>query len=189
VKKMLAEWPDLPLFSTGERLRELVARPTNDPRILDFKAEMERGGTAPTWLIPMLAGEFLDSLDAATDVPIFDGITRSPEDVEAFHSAFDRFERIHMFLLRADPATVRARIATRRASMIAAGLSPRADDEPEVVDNRLRGYFAKAHCTYVNFASFVPHARVHFVNADDRTPDEVFSSVRASLADVLSSRS
>jgi adenylate kinase len=133
---LLSRRLDLPRLSTGDLLRDAVARRT--PLGLKAQAVMEAGELVSDDLILGVIREELAKPMAANGV-IFDGVVRTIPQAEGMDEVLRSLDRQldHVLLFDVADHHVASRIALRRAA------EQRADDEPAAVDIRLAAYRAQ----------------------------------------------
>jgi adenylate kinase len=126
----------IPHVSTGDMLREAVARQTELGR--QAKPIMERGDLVPDELMVALIRERLGEPDAAEGF-VLDGFPRTLAQAEALDAMLREIGRDldAVLVLEASDAVVRERMLKR------AELEGRADDTPEAIDRRLANYHAQ----------------------------------------------
>ncbi|HEY6015992.1 MAG TPA: adenylate kinase [Gaiellaceae bacterium] len=126
----------IPHVSTGDMLREAVARETELGR--QAKPIMERGDLVPDELMVALIRERLGEPDAAEGF-VLDGFPRTLAQAEALDAMLREIGRDldAVVVLEASDAVVRERMLKR------AELEGRADDTPEAIDRRLANYHAQ----------------------------------------------
>ena len=138
--KLLTQARGLPQLSTGEMLRAAIAAGTDLG--LSAKAIMDRGDLVSDDIVVGIIAERLDHPDAAEGA-IFDGFPRTIAQAEALDQLLDsRGKRIDMAVeLKVNDEVLLERSENRVREMRAAGETPRADDTPETLRNRLDVYY------------------------------------------------
>lgn len=137
--KLISESRGLPQLSTGDMLRAAIAAGTELG--LGAKAIMDRGDLVSDELVVGIIAERLDQSDCAHGA-IFDGFPRTIAQAESLDRLLeDRGKKIDVVIeLKVNDEILLQRSASRVAEMISAGLTPRADDTPETLKNRLEVY-------------------------------------------------
>lgn len=133
---LLSQRLDLPRLSTGDLLRDAVARRT--PLGLKAQAVMEAGELVSDDLILGVIREELVKPAAANGV-IFDGVVRTIPQAEGMDEVLHSLGRQldHVLLFDVTDRQVASRIALRREA------EQRVDDDPAAVDIRLAAYRAQ----------------------------------------------
>jgi adenylate kinase len=129
-------------LSTGDMLRAAVAAGT--PVGLKAKDIMARGALVPDEVVVAIVSDRIDQADAKRGF-ILDGFPRTvPQAVALDLMLRDKGMRLDAVIeLKVDPDILVRRIATRVAEMQARGEPLRADDNPEVLKQRLTAYEAQ----------------------------------------------
>lgn len=129
-------------LSTGDMLRAAVAAGT--PTGLKAKAVMEAGELVSDDIVNGIVSERIDEADCAAGF-ILDGYPRTlvqADSVEAMLS--EKGLRLdYVIELQVDDKALVGRIVKRAEDAIAAGETPRKDDNAEIFDERLREYYKK----------------------------------------------
>jgi len=138
--KLLTEQRGFPQLSTGDMLRAAIAAET--ALGLECKAIMVRGDLVSDAIVIGIIAERLGGPDCAGGA-IFDGFPRTIAQAEALDRLLERLgKQIDVAIeLKVNDEVLIARSANRVNEMIAAGQSPRADDTPETLRNRLDVYY------------------------------------------------
>jgi adenylate kinase len=138
--KLLTEKRGLPQLSTGDMLRAAIAAGTELGR--NAKAIMDRGDLVSDDIVVGIIAERLDEPDCANGA-IFDGFPRTIAQAEALDRLLEsRGKRIDMAVeLKVNDEALIRRSENRVQEMRAAGQTPRADDTPETLRNRLEVYY------------------------------------------------
>jgi adenylate kinase len=138
--KILTEQRGLPQLSTGDMLRAAIAAGTELGR--NAKAIMDRGDLVSDEIVVGIIAERLSEPDCLRGA-IFDGFPRTIAQAEALDRLLEsRGTRIDLAIeLKVNDEALIARSAKRVKEMIAAGQTPRADDRPETLRNRLDVYY------------------------------------------------
>ena len=129
-------------LSTGDMLRAAVAAAT--PIGLKAKDIMARGALVPDEVVVAIVSDRIDQADAKRGF-ILDGFPRTVPQAEALDRMLDdkglRLDGV--VALEVDPDILVRRIASRVEEMKARGEPLRADDNPEVLKQRLAAYQAQ----------------------------------------------
>lgn len=138
----LVEKHGVPQLSTGDMLRAAVAAGTDVGK--RAKAVMDAGELVSDQIVNAIVAERIDQADCANGF-ILDGYPRTlaqADAVEAMLAERDLKLDATIELVVDDTALV-GRIEKRAQDAIAAGETPRKDDNAEVFDERLREYYKK----------------------------------------------
>ena len=129
-------------LSTGDMLRAAVAAGT--PIGLKAKDIMARGALVPDDVVVAIVADRIDEADAKRGF-ILDGFPRTVPQAEALDGMLaEKSLRLDgVVALEVDPDILVRRIATRVEEMKARGETIRADDNPEVLKQRLEAYQAQ----------------------------------------------
>jgi adenylate kinase len=129
-------------LSTGDMLRAAVAAGT--PIGLKAKDIMARGALVPDEVVVAIVADRIDLADAKRGF-ILDGFPRTVPQAEALDRMLDEkgLRLDGVVALEVDPDILVRRIATRVEEMKARGEPLRADDNPEVLKQRLTAYQAQ----------------------------------------------
>jgi len=129
-------------LSTGDMLRAAVAAGT--PVGLKAKDIMARGELVPDAVVVSIVSDRIDQPDAKNGF-ILDGFPRTVPQAEALDKMLaEKGMRLDAVVeLKVDPEILIRRIENRVAEMIARGEAVRADDNPEVLKQRLTSYQAQ----------------------------------------------
>jgi adenylate kinase len=174
--KLLTQQRGLPQLSTGDMLRAAIAAET--ALGLQCKEIVDRGDLVTDAIVIGIIAERLEQPDCANGA-IFDGFPRTIAQAEALDRLLEgRGKKIDLAveLKMNDEALIR-RSENRVREMRAAGQTPRADDTPETLRNRLDVY-------YKNTAPLIAYYRNQgkLKTADGMAPiPEVAKSVAALL--------
>lgn len=138
--KLLMQARALPQLSTGDMLRAAISAGTTLG--LQCRAIIERGDLVSDEIVISIIAERLDEPDCATGA-IFDGFPRTIAQAEALdHLLESRGRKIHVAVeLKVNDEILVHRAESRIREMAASGQSPRADDTPETLENRLEVYY------------------------------------------------
>jgi adenylate kinase len=138
--KLLMQARGLPQLSTGEMLRAAIAAGTELG--LSAKTIMDRGDLVSDDIVIGIIAERLDHPDAASGA-IFDGFPRTIAQAEALDQLLEsRGKQIDTAIeLKVNDEALIERSENRVREMRAAGETPRADDTPETLRNRLEVYY------------------------------------------------
>lgn len=138
--KLLTESRSLPQLSTGDMLRAAIAAKT--PLGLECKATMDRGDLVSDAIVVGIIADRLNEPDCVNGA-IFDGFPRTIAQAEALDRLLEGLgKKIDLAVeLKANDEILLQRSENRVREMLAAGQSPRADDTPETLRNRLAVYY------------------------------------------------
>jgi len=172
----LIERHGIPQLSTGDMLREAVARQTEIGR--RAQAIMDAGQLVPDEVVIGIVADRIEEPDARRGF-ILDGFPRTVPQAEALERLLDgKSLRIDAVLeFQVDEEALVARIEKRAAETLAAGRPVRKDDTPEVFRRRLQEFRQLT-------AAVVPYYRErHLSHAiDGMAPiDEVTRQIEALL--------
>jgi adenylate kinase len=139
--RILTESRGLPQLSTGDMLRAAIAAGSELGR--NAKAIMDRGDLVSDDIVIGIIDERLDQPDCATGA-VFDGFPRTVAQAEALDRLLEgRGKKIDVAIeLKVNDEALVLRSEGRVREMLAAGETPRADDTPETLRNRLEVYYA-----------------------------------------------
>jgi len=138
--KILVEAYGIPQLSTGDILRSAIAQKT--PMGLAAKEIMDRGDLVPDEVVNGIVSERLDAEDCKPGF-VLDGFPRTIPQAEALDAMLEEkgMELDGVVEITADPDVLVDRIVNRaRETAAASGGAARADDNVEVVRNRLNVY-------------------------------------------------
>ena len=129
-------------LSTGDMLRAAVAAGT--PIGLKAKDIMARGALVPDDVVVGIVADRVDQADARNGF-ILDGFPRTVPQAEALDRMLEKKgQRLDAVIeIKVDPDILVRRIATRVDEMKARGEALRADDNPDVLKQRLAAYGAQ----------------------------------------------
>lgn len=174
--KRLQEKNGWPQLSTGDMLRAAIAAKTE----LGKKVEgiLAKGDLVPDDIVIGIIGERYDQPDCKNGA-IFDGFPRTIPQAEALDDMLNRRGKsIDLVLeLKVDDKVLISRAEQRAKETIANGGTPRADDTPETLKNRLAVY-------YKNTAPLLVYYRNQnkIVTVDGMAPiDAVTQSIEAAV--------
>ena len=138
--KLLTQSRGLPQLSTGDMLRAAIAAGTELGR--NAKAIMDRGDLVSDEIVIGIIAERLEQPDCANGA-IFDGFPRTIAQAEALDRLLEsRGKKIDTAIqLKVNDDALIRRSENRVQEMLAAGETPRADDTPETLRNRLGVYY------------------------------------------------
>jgi len=162
----LLEYLKVPHLSTGDMLREAVARKT--PEGLSAQEYMNRGDLVPDSVILSLVGRRLSEPDCAAGC-LLDGFPRTVAQAESLGEllAASNQPLDGVMELRVDEEDLIQRLAQRG----------RADDQPDVIRQRLVAY----HKQTEPLLSFYRHlGLLHSIDGAG-SPDQVFARIQAVL--------
>jgi adenylate kinase len=138
--KILIEAYGIPQLSTGDILRSAIAQKT--PMGLAAKEIMDRGDLVPDEVVNGIISERLDADDCKPGF-VLDGFPRTIPQAEALDQMLEEkgMQLDAVIEITADPDVLVERIVNRAKETAAAGGgSARADDNVDVVRNRLTVY-------------------------------------------------
>lgn len=137
--KVLQEARGLPQLSTGDMLRAAIAAKTE----LGLKVEaiLAKGDLVSDDVVIGIIDQRLNQPDAAKGA-VFDGFPRTIPQAEALDKLLEgRGKKIDLVIeLKVDEAVLLNRAEQRVRETVAKGGTPRPDDTPETVKNRLDVY-------------------------------------------------
>jgi adenylate kinase len=138
--KLLTQRRGLPQLSTGDMLRAAIAAET--ALGLECKAIMARGDLVSDAIVIGIIAERLSEPDSANGA-IFDGFPRTIPQAEALDRLLDGLGKQidHAIELKVNDEILIQRSENRVREMLAARQTPRADDTPETLRNRLEVYY------------------------------------------------
>ena len=138
----LVEKHGIPQLSTGDMLRAAVAAET--PIGLKAKAVMDAGELVSDEIVNGIVAERIDQPDCQGGF-ILDGYPRTLPQADAVKKMMsDRGVDLDCVVeLEVDDKALVGRIIKRAEDAVAAGQTPRKDDNAEVFDERLREYYKK----------------------------------------------
>lgn len=147
--KLLTESRGLPQLSTGDMLRAAIVAGTDLGK--QSTAIMDRGDLVPDDIVIGIIAERLDQADG-TMGGVFDGFPRTIAQAQALDRLLEsRGKKIDVAIeLKVDDDMLIRRSETRVQEMLVAGETPRVDDTPETLRNRLEVY-------YVNTAPLIAY--------------------------------
>ena len=137
--KVLTEKRGLPQLSTGDILKEAVAAGTELGKKVG--AILAKGDLVSDEIVIGIIAERYDQPDCAKGA-VFDGFPRTIPQAEALDAMLaSRGRKVDVVVeLKVDNAVMVERVAQRVKDTVAAGGTPRADDNPEVLKKRLEVY-------------------------------------------------
>lgn len=138
--KILQDGRGLPQLSTGDMLRAAIAAGTELGK--RCKAIMDAGDLVPDEVVVGIIAERYDQPDCAKGA-VFDGFPRTIAQAEALDAMLaERGKKIDRVIeLKVDDAVLVGRAESRVKETLAAGGTPRPDDTPETLKNRLEVYY------------------------------------------------
>ena len=138
--KIIQEKRGLPQLSTGDMLRAAIAAGT--PLGQKCKTIMDAGNLVPDEIVVGIIAERYDQPDCKNGA-VFDGFPRTSPQAEALDDMLAKRDRkINLVIeLKVDDKALIRRAEQRVKETIAAGGTPRADDTPETLKNRLAVYY------------------------------------------------
>ncbi|MDH4982915.1 adenylate kinase [Hyphomicrobium sp. D-2] len=127
-------------LSTGDMLREAVK--AGSPIGLEAKAIMAAGGLVPDGVVIKIISDRIAQPDCANGF-ILDGFPRTLNQAAALDELLaQQGKKLDAVVeLRVDDAILESRIENRARETIAAGGTPRADDNAEALRKRLMAYY------------------------------------------------
>jgi len=137
--KVLQETRGLPQLSTGDMLRAAIAAKTDLGRKVE--AILAKGDLVSDDIVIGIIDERLNQPDAAKGA-VFDGFPRTILQAEALDKLLQgRGKKIDLVIeLKVDETVLLSRAEQRVKETVAKGGTPRPDDTPETVKNRLDVY-------------------------------------------------
>ena len=137
--KVLQETRGLPQLSTGDMLRAAIAAKTDLGRKVE--AILAKGDLVSDDIVIGIIDERLNQPDAAKGA-VFDGFPRTIPRAEALDKLLQgRGKKIDLVIeLKVDETVLLSRAEQRVKETVAKGGTPRPDDTPETVKNRLDVY-------------------------------------------------
>lgn len=137
--KVLQETRGLPQLSTGDMLRAAIAAKTDLGRKVE--AILAKGDLVSDDIVIGIIDERLNQPDAAKGA-VFDGFPRTIPQAEALDKLLQgRGKKIDLVIeLKVDETVLLSRAEQRVRETVAKGGTPRPDDTPETVKNRLDVY-------------------------------------------------
>jgi adenylate kinase len=137
--KVLQETRGLPQLSTGDMLRAAIAAKTDLGRKVE--AILAKGDLVSDDIVIGIIDERLNQPDAAKGA-VFDGFPRTIPQAEALDKLLQgRGKKIDLVIeLKVDETVLLSRAEQRVKETVAKGGTPRPDDTPETVKNRLDVY-------------------------------------------------
>jgi len=138
--KTLQDKRGLPQLSTGDMLRAAIAAGTELGK--RCKSIMDAGDLVPDEIVVGIIAERYDQPDCAGGA-VFDGFPRTIPQAEALDAMLaERGKKIDLVIeLKVDDAVLVGRAEQRVKEALAAGGTPRPDDTPETLKNRLAVYY------------------------------------------------
>jgi adenylate kinase len=138
--RLLTQRRGLPQLSTGDMLRAAIAAET--ALGLECKTVMARGDLVSDAIVIGIIAERLNEPDCANGA-IFDGFPRTIAQAEALDRLLEGFgKQIAVAIeLKVNDEVLIQRSENRVREMREAGQTPRADDTPETLRNRLEVYY------------------------------------------------
>ena len=138
--KILQDKRGLPQLSTGDMLRAAIAAGTELGK--RCKSIMDAGDLVPDEIVVGIIAERYDQPDCAGGA-VFDGFPRTIPQAEALDAMLaERGKKIDLVIeLKVDDAVLVGRAEQRVKEALAAGGTPRPDDTPETLKNRLAVYY------------------------------------------------
>jgi adenylate kinase len=138
--KRLQEKNGWPQLSTGDMLRAAIAAKTDLGK--QVEGILAKGDLVPDNIVIGIIGERYDQPDCKFGA-IFDGFPRTIPQAEALDDLLNRrAKRIDLVLeLKVDDKVLISRAEQRVKETVAKGGTPRADDTPDTLKNRLGVYY------------------------------------------------
>jgi len=136
----LAKRRGLIQLSTGDMLREAVKAGT--PVGCEAKAIMEAGGLVPDGVVIKIIADRIEHPDCANGF-ILDGFPRTLKQAAALDELLAaRNKKLDAVIeLKVDDGILESRIENRARETVAAGGTPRADDNADALRKRLMAYY------------------------------------------------
>ncbi|WP_295813140.1 adenylate kinase [uncultured Nitratireductor sp.] len=173
----LVEKHGVPQLSTGDMLRAAVAAGTEVGK--RAKAVMDAGELVSDEIVNAIVAERIGQSDCANGF-ILDGYPRTLAQADAVEAMLsERDLKLDATIeLVVDDAALVGRIEKRAQEAIAAGQTPRKDDNADVFDERLREYYKKTAALIGYY-----HAKGSLLRVDGmKTIDEVTAEIEQVLA-------
>lgn len=168
---LLSERLGLPIFSTGNRVREISKAPHSLGR--KVKEVQEAGGLTPYWFASFLFQEALFALEEGQGI-IFEGVGRKEPEARLFNEIHEWLKSDFLaFNLVVSDEEVTKRLIERGKR------EGRADDVPEKIAVRLENFYKETEPA-IQFLRSV--GRVIDINGE-QTPEKVLEEVLAKVKD------
>ncbi|MCR4267641.1 adenylate kinase [Nitratireductor sp. ZSWI3] len=175
----LVEKHGIPQLSTGDMLRAAVNAGTDVGK--RAKAVMDAGELVSDEIVNAIVAERIDQPDCANGF-ILDGYPRTLAQADAVAAMLaERGLRLDATIeLVVDDDALVGRIVKRAQEAVAAGQTPRKDDNPDVFEDRLREYYKKTAALIGYY-----HAKGLLRRVDGMaTIDEVTAEIERVLASI-----
>lgn len=150
--KLITRKRKLPQLSTGDMLRAAIVAGTDLGK--KSKTIMDAGNLVPDEVVVGIIAQRYDQPDCANGA-VFDGFPRTIPQAEALDDMLDRRgRRIDLVIeLKVDDKVLIGRAEQRVKETVAAGGTPRADDTPETLKNRLGVYYKNTAPLLIYYAN------------------------------------
>lgn len=171
--ELLSKRLGLPIFSTGNRVREV----SKQAHVLGRKVKeiSESGGLTPFWFASFLFQEALFSKEEGTGM-IFEGVGRKEPEARLFAEVHEWLgDDFRILYLNVSEKTVRERLEKRRA------VEGRVDDVPEKITVRLENY---ERDTVASLAFFRSIGKVIDIDGES-LPDAVHGEIMKKIGPFL----
>lgn len=177
--RILTERRGWPQLSTGDMLRAAVKAGTELGRQVD--AILTKGDLVSDDIVIRIIAERIDRPDCAEGA-VFDGFPRTIAQAEALDDMLARRQKkIDLVLeLKVDDTVLLSRAEQRVRETLRAGGTPRPDDTPDTLKNRLAVYYRNTAPLLVYY-----ERQEKLVSIDGMAPIE---AVTAAIADAIGSR-
>jgi adenylate kinase len=176
--KRLQEKHGWPQLSTGDMLRAAITAKTE----LGQKVEgiLAKGDLVPDNIVIGIIGERYDQPDCKNGA-IFDGFPRTIPQAEALDDMLNRrAQRIDLVLeLKVDDKVLISRAEQRVKETVAKGGTPRADDTPETLTNRLGVYYKNTAPLLVYYSNQSKLVTVDGMAAIDAVSGSIEAAIEA----------
>jgi adenylate kinase len=175
--KRLQEKNGWPQLSTGDMLRAAIAAKTDLGK--QVEGILAKGDLVPDNIVVGIIGQRYDQPDCRFGA-IFDGFPRTIPQAEALDDMLNRrAKRIDLVLeLKVDDKVLISRAEQRVKETVAKGGTPRADDTPETLKNRLGVYYKNTAPLLVYYQN-----QKKLVTVDGMAPiDEVTRAIESTIS-------
>jgi adenylate kinase len=177
--RLLMERRGWPQLSTGDMLRAAVKAGTPLGRKVD--AILAKGDLVSDQIVIGIIADRIDGPDCAKGA-VFDGFPRTIAQAEALDDMLARRnKKIDLVLeLKVDDAALLSRAEQRALEAVAAGGTPRPDDTPDTLKNRLQVYYRNTAPLLIYY-----DRQKKLVSIDGMAPIE---TVTAAIAEAIDGR-
>ncbi|HWA02531.1 MAG TPA: adenylate kinase [Rhizomicrobium sp.] len=177
--RLLMERRGWPQLSTGDMLRAAVKAGTPLGRKVD--AILAKGDLVSDEIVIGIIADRIDGPDCAKGA-VFDGFPRTIAQAEALDDMLARRnKKIDLVLeLKVDDAALLSRAEQRALEAVAAGGTPRPDDTPDTLKNRLQVYYRNTAPLLIYY-----DRQKKLVSIDGMAPIE---TVTAAIAEAIDGR-